>query len=91
MLPPKSPKLNGAVERGNGSWPYEFYAVYDLPPTLAEINPLLDRFQHLYNRYRPHGVLQGLTPAQYRATHHGLEPPQPQMSWTADKCLSIAR
>jgi putative transposase len=62
VLPPKSPKLNGAVERANGSWRYEFYAVYDLPATLAELNPLLDSFQHLYNHYRPHGALRGLTP-----------------------------
>jgi transposase InsO family protein len=80
VLPPKSPKLNGAVERANGSWRYEFYAVYDLPDTLAELNPLIDSFQHLYNHFRPHGALQGLTPAQYLAKHHGLEPPPSQMS-----------
>jgi hypothetical protein len=37
-------QLNGAVERANGSWRYEFYAVYDLPETLAELNPLIDSF-----------------------------------------------
>jgi putative transposase len=47
VLPPKSPKLNGAVERANGSWRYEFHAVYDLPDTLTELNPLIDGFQHL--------------------------------------------
>ncbi|MCI0598165.1 MAG: hypothetical protein L0Y60_01370, partial [Beijerinckiaceae bacterium] len=31
VLPPRSPKLNGAVERCNGAWRYEFYAVVDLP------------------------------------------------------------
>jgi transposase InsO family protein len=80
VLPPKSPKLNGAVERANGSWRYEFYAVYELPGTLAELNPLIDSFQHLYNHFRPHGALHGLTPAQYLATHHGPEPPPSQMS-----------
>ena len=30
-LPPKRPQLNGAVERCNGAWRYEFYGVYDLP------------------------------------------------------------
>ena len=60
VLPPKSPKLNGAVERANGSWRYEFYAVYDLPDTLAELNPLIGGFQHLYNTFRPHGALQDL-------------------------------
>jgi transposase InsO family protein len=79
VLPPRSPKLNGAVERANGSWRYEFYAVHDLPDTLAELNPLIHDFQHLYNTFRPHGALQGLTPAQYLATHHGLEPQTSQM------------
>ena len=80
VLPPKSPKLNGAVERANGSWRYEFYAVYDLPATLAQLNLLIDSFQHLYNHFRPHGALQGLTPAQYLARHHGLDPPPSHMS-----------
>ena len=44
------------------------------------LNPLIDDFQHLYNTFRPHGALQGLTPAQYLARHHGLEPPASQMS-----------
>jgi putative transposase len=65
VLPPKCPKMNGAVERCNGAWRYEFYAVYDLPPNVEAINPILDAFQHLYNHHRPHGALGGLTPAQY--------------------------
>jgi transposase InsO family protein len=65
VLPPKSPKMNGAVERCNGAWRYEFYSVYDLPPNVEAINPILDAFQHLYNHHRPHGALGGLTPAQY--------------------------
>lgn len=65
VLPPKSPKMNGAVERCNGAWRYEFYSVYDLPPNVEAINPILDAFQHLYNHHRPHGALGGLSPAQY--------------------------
>ena len=64
-LPPKRPQLNGAVERCNGAWRYEFYSVYDLPASVEAINPILDSFQHLYNHHRPHGALAGLTPAQY--------------------------
>lgn len=66
-LPPKRPQLNGAVERCNGAWRYEFYATYDLPDTLAALSPLLDSFQHLYNHHRPHAALAGLTPAAYLA------------------------
>jgi putative transposase len=66
-LPPKSPQLNGAVERCNGAWRYEFYGVYDLPLTIEALNPLIDGFQHLYNTFRPHGALAGQTPASYLA------------------------
>ena len=64
-LPPKRPQLNGAVERCNGAWRYEFYAVYDLPQPIAELNEHIDSFAHLYNNFRPHGALAGRTPAQY--------------------------
>jgi transposase InsO family protein len=40
VLPPKSPQMNGAVERCNGAWRYEFYAVYDLPRSVEAINPI---------------------------------------------------
>jgi len=66
VLPPKSPQMNGGVERCNGAWRYEFYAVYDLPRTIDELNPLIDSFQQLYNHHRPHGALGGLTPDAYR-------------------------
>ena len=60
-------KLNGAVERCNQAWRYEFYSVYDLPRNMEAINPILDACQHLYNHHRPHGALGGLSPAQYLA------------------------
>jgi putative transposase len=80
VLPPKSPQLDGAVERANGSWRSEFHAVHDLPDTVAESNPRIESFQHLDDTFRPHGALPGLTPAPYLATHHGLEPPPSHMS-----------
>ena len=42
VLSPKSPKLNGAVERCNPAWRYEFYSVYDLPRNAEAINRILD-------------------------------------------------
>ncbi len=41
VLPPKSPKMNGAVEHCNRAWRYEFYAVYELPRNVEAINPIL--------------------------------------------------
>jgi transposase InsO family protein len=64
VLPPRSPQMNGAVERCNGAWRYEFYETYDLPGTVNELNPILS-YQHLDNHHRPHGALAGKTPAQY--------------------------
>lgn len=66
VLPPKSPKLNGAVERCNGAWRYEFYETYDLPDSIEKLNRIIDSFQHIYNHHRPHGALAGLTPKQYQ-------------------------
>jgi putative transposase len=65
VLPPRSPKLNGAVERCNGAWRYEFYATTDLPNQIDKIAEHVDAFQHLYNHHRPHGALHGLTPSEY--------------------------
>lgn len=75
VLPPKSPELNGAVERANASWRYEFYACYDLPHQLDDLNTLIDSFAHLYNHHRPHGALRGLTPAAYLETLAAHETP----------------
>lgn len=65
VLPPKRPDLNGAVERAQGSWRYEFYACYDLPHRLDRLNEHIDAFAHLYNHHRPHGALAGQTPVHY--------------------------
>jgi transposase InsO family protein len=65
VLPPKRPDLNGAVERAQGSWRYEFYACHDLPQRLDRLNERIDAFAHLYNHYRPHGALGGRTPNEY--------------------------
>lgn len=74
-LPPKRPQLNGAVERCNGAWRYEFYACHDLPTSVEALNPFIDAFQHRYNHHRPHGALGGRTPAQYLQSRSGGAPP----------------
>ena len=65
--------MNGAVERCNGAWRYEFYETYDLPASVEELNPILDSFQYLYNHHRPHGALAGQTPAAYLAKRQAAE------------------
>src|SRR5688500_1439043 len=49
VLPPKRPQLNGAVERAQSSWRYEFYACHDLPHRLDKLQPLVDAFAHHFN------------------------------------------
>ncbi|MGQ0443617.1 MAG: integrase core domain-containing protein [Beijerinckiaceae bacterium] len=65
VLPPRSPRLNGGVERCNGAWRYEFHAVVNLPSDIAKIADQVDAFEHLYNRFRPRGALDGKTPSRY--------------------------
>jgi len=78
-LPPRRPQMNGAVERCNGAWRYEFYETYDLPSGVEELNPILDSFQHLYNHHRPRGALAGQTPANYLANRSASTPHPSQM------------
>ena len=70
-LPPRSPKLNGAVERANRTHTEEFYEVTDAEATLAELRPALLAWETTYNTIRPHQALGYLTPAEYLAS---LEP-----------------
>ncbi len=50
------------------AWRYEFYAGYDLPRNVEDINRILDSFRHLYNYHRPHGSLQHLPKLETRET-----------------------
>ncbi len=73
-LPPRSPKLNDHVERNNGAWRYELYAIWDLPnDDLDDINQWLDAFAEEFNTFRPHQALGGQTPAEYLANRTAKE------------------
>ena len=75
-LPPRSPKLNGSVERNNGAWRYEFYATWDLPDNdLNRINRWVDAFADEFNNFRPHQALDNRTPAQYLQSPTANETP----------------
>ncbi len=67
-LPPRSPKLNGSVERANRTHTEEFYEVTDAEATLAALGPALREWETTYNMVRPHQALDYLTPAEYLAT-----------------------
>lgn len=80
VLPPKRPQLNGAVERCNGAWRYEFYAVHDLPHQIDRLQPFVDAFAHRYNHHRPHDALDGQTPAEYLSSFSTGTPQPSHMS-----------
>ena len=67
-LPPRSPKLNGCVERANRTHTEEVYEVADAEPDLAGLRPALLAWEETYNTVRPHQALGYLTPAEYLAS-----------------------
>lgn len=68
-LPPKSPKLNGHVERANRTHTEEFYELYQGPWTVAAIAPALLAWEETYNTIRPHHSLAKTTPFQFLLNH----------------------
>jgi putative transposase len=73
VLPPRSPKLNGHVERANRTHTEEFYEVVDSDFTVADLTPLLLEWEQVYNTVRPHQALGYLTPLQFLQQHYGKE------------------
>jgi len=68
-LPPRSPKLNGAVERANRTHTEEFYELTDAPSELAPLRAALLDWELCYNTVRPHQALGYLTPAEWLAAN----------------------
>jgi putative transposase len=68
VLPPRSPKLHGAVERANRTHTEEFYEVTTAEPELESFQVELRAWETVYNTIRPHQALGYLTPAEYLAS-----------------------
>ncbi|MBX3069910.1 MAG: IS481 family transposase [Thermomicrobiales bacterium] len=65
VLPPRSPKLNGRVERFNRTSQEEFWHCYDGDLDLVAANAALRAWEATYNHVRPHQALQMQTPLDY--------------------------
>lgn len=65
VLPPRSPKLNGHVERAQRTHTEEFYEVTDTSFEMKELNQALLKWEIIYNTVRPHQSLHYLTPKQF--------------------------
>ena len=74
VLPPRSPKLNGQVERAHRTHLEEFYEVTEAEPTVATLRAELLAWEKAYNTIRPHQALGYLTPKEFLDAwnqHHG--------------------
>jgi transposase InsO family protein len=65
VLPPRSPKLNGCVERAQRTHTEEFYEITDFSLEVAALNRELLAWEHTYNTVRPHQALGYITPHQF--------------------------
>lgn len=80
VLPPRSPKLNGHVERAQRTHTEEFYDLYMGELDLTSVNKALREWESFYNTVRPHHSLDLRTPQEYlQECHSGLDP-SPELS-----------
>ena len=73
VLPPRSPKLNGHVERAQRTHTEEFYEIYDGDLEMVPLNHGLLNWENVYNTIRPHQSLRYLTPLQFLRQHYNLK------------------
>ncbi len=65
ILPPRSPKLHGYVERAHRTHTEEFYEVTESSLDIAELRAELLDWEQTYNAVRPHQALGYLTPLEF--------------------------
>ena len=71
VLPPRSPKLNGCVERFNRTTRAEFWRWYTGLTTVAATTAALQRWTSRYNALRHHTALEYQTPLDFLASVTG--------------------
>src|SRR4030042_1837606 len=90
VLPPRSPKLNGHVERAQRTHTEEFWERYDGDLDLPTVRPALRAWEHLYNTFRPHQALAGQTPKEYLAKcHPEMAPKDHSVSYVVNEYNSL--
>ncbi len=69
VLPPRSPKLNGGVERAHRTHTEEFYEITNCSFEIEDLEKELVQWEHTYNTVRPHQALGYLTPLEFLVQH----------------------
>jgi transposase InsO family protein len=72
VLPPRSPKLNGCIERANRTHTEEFYEFTDCDFDIQSLNKALYDWEIVYNTVRPHQALDYLTPSKYLLHNYSM-------------------
>jgi len=70
FLSPRSPTLNGRVERAHRTHLDEFYAFHAPEGDLDQLNKELKKWEWVYNIIRPHRALDDLAPRKYIERYH---------------------
>lgn len=65
VLPPRSPKLNGGVERAHRTHTEEFYEITDSDFSINDLRAKLLNWELRYNTVRPHQSLKYMTPYEF--------------------------
>ena len=73
VLPPRSPKLNGGVERAHRTHTEEFYEITDSDFEIEHLTTELLEWERVYNTLRPHQALKYLTPLLYLQRKEGRQ------------------
>lgn len=89
VLPPRSPKLNGHVERAQRTHTEEIHDRYMGELELKQLNEAMREWEHTYNHIRPHYSLALKTPAQYLADHHRRVAPEAQLSHMSEQIQGL--
>lgn len=79
-IKPKTPHLNGKVERIQQTDKVEFWSLFDLSDKSLDLEFLALDWQNFYNKKRPNSSLNGKTPWQKLKSVEHLTPIQPDVT-----------